>query len=66
MYQHLRSHLGARGPRGVRVEATPGDSVVDDITVTNSGSLEARYAVSSTTTENTLAAQLHLTIWDEA
>ncbi len=44
----------------------PGDSVVDDITVANNGSLEARYAVTSTTTENTLAAQLHLTIWDEA
>lgn len=44
----------------------PGDSVVDDITVTNNGSLEVRYAVTSTTTENTLAAQLDLTIWDEA
>jgi hypothetical protein len=44
----------------------PGDSVVDDITVANNGSLEARYAVTSTTTENTLAAQLDLTIWDEA
>jgi hypothetical protein len=44
----------------------PGDSVVGDITVTNNGSLEARHAVTSTTTENTLAAQLHLTIWDEA
>jgi hypothetical protein len=44
----------------------PGDSVVDDITVANNGSLEARYSVTSTTTENTLAAQLDLTIWDEA
>ncbi len=44
----------------------PGDSVVDDITVANNGSLEARYTVTSTTTENTMAAQLDLTIWDEA
>jgi hypothetical protein len=44
----------------------PGDSITDDITVTNPGSLALRYAVTSTTTENTLAAQLDLTIWDEA
>ena len=44
----------------------PGDSVTNPITVTNAGSLELRYAVQSTTTENTLAAQLDLTIWDEA
>jgi len=44
----------------------PGDKVTNDITVTNAGSLELRYAVTSTTTENTLAAQLDLTIWDEA
>ena len=44
----------------------PGDSVTSPITVTNNGSLELRYAIQSTTTENTLAAQLDMTIWDEA
>ena len=45
----------------------PGDPpVTNPITVTNDGSLELRYAVRSTTTENTLAAQLDMTIWDEA
>ncbi len=40
----------------------PGDQVTNPIVVTNSGSLELRYAVTSATTENTLAAQLDLTI----
>jgi hypothetical protein len=40
----------------------PGDEVTNPITVTNGGSLELRYAVTSTTTENTLAGQLDLTI----
>lgn len=40
----------------------PGDQVTAPITVTNAGSLQLRYAVTSTTTENTLAAQLDLTI----
>lgn len=40
----------------------PGDQVTNPITVTNAGSLQLRYAVTSTTTENTLAAQLDLTI----
>ena len=40
----------------------PGDEVTNDVTVTNDGSLELRYAVTSTTTEDTLAAQLDLTI----
>jgi predicted ribosomally synthesized peptide with SipW-like signal peptide len=40
----------------------PGDEVTNPITVTNAGSLELRYAVTSTTTEDTLAAQLDLTI----
>ena len=44
----------------------PGDSVTNGITVTNAGSLALRYAITSTTTENTLAAQLDQTIWDEA
>jgi hypothetical protein len=47
-------------------EMAPGDSVVGGVTVTNAGTLEYRYAVRSTTTENTLAGQLDLTIWDEA
>jgi len=40
----------------------PGDEVTNPITVTNDGSLELRYAVTNTTTEDTLAAQLDLTI----
>jgi len=40
----------------------PGDEVTNPITVTNGGSLQLRYAVTSTTTEDTLAAQLDLTI----
>ncbi len=44
----------------------PGDSTTQGLTVSNNGSLALRYAVTSTTTENTLAAQLDLTIWDEA
>lgn len=40
----------------------PGDQVTNPITVSNAGNLELRYAVTSTTTENTMAAQLDLTI----
>lgn len=40
----------------------PGDRVTAPLTVTNGGSLELRYAVSSTTTEDTLASELDLTI----
>ena len=40
----------------------PGDAVYGEMHVQNSGTLELRYAVTSTTTENTLAAQLDLTI----
>jgi len=40
----------------------PGDQVTNPITVTNAGSLQLRYAVTSTTTEDTLAAQLDMTI----
>ncbi len=40
----------------------PGDQVTAPITVTNGGTLDLRYAVTSTTTENTLAGQLALTI----
>ncbi len=44
----------------------PGDSVVDGVTVTNAGNVQMRYAITSTTTESTLAAQLDLVVWDEA
>lgn len=44
----------------------PGDSQYGSITVANDGSLELRYAVKSVTTENVLAAQLDMTVWDEA
>jgi spore coat-associated protein N len=40
----------------------PGDSVTNPITVSNDGTLQLRYAVRSTTTEDVLAAQLDLTI----
>jgi predicted ribosomally synthesized peptide with SipW-like signal peptide len=43
-------------------DMAPGDQVTNPITVTNAGSLELRYAVTSDTTEDTLAAQLDLTI----
>ncbi|MEE9284131.1 MAG: TasA family protein [Dehalococcoidia bacterium] len=43
-------------------DMAPGDQVTAPITVSNAGTLELRYAVTSTTTENTLAAQLDLTI----
>lgn len=40
----------------------PGDTVTAPLTVTNAGSMALRYAVTSTTTENTLAAALVLTV----
>ena len=40
----------------------PGDEVTNSITVSNDGSLDLRYAITSTTTENVLAAELDLTI----
>lgn len=40
----------------------PGDQVTAPITVTNAGSSSLRYAITSTTTENPLAAQLDMTI----
>jgi hypothetical protein len=40
----------------------PGDTVTAPVTVANDGSMQLRYAVRSTTTENLLAAQLDLTI----
>ena len=43
-------------------DMAPGDVSVGGVTVTNDGSLEMRYSVTSTTTENTLAAQLDMTI----
>lgn len=44
----------------------PGDSAAGTVTVTNAGNVEMRYAITSTTTENPLAAQLDLVIWAEA
>lgn len=44
----------------------PGDTKYGSITVTNGGSLALRYAVTSVTTEDTLAAQLDLTVWPES
>ena len=40
----------------------PGDQVTAPVTVSNAGSLQLRYAVTSTTTENTLAGELDLTV----
>jgi predicted ribosomally synthesized peptide with SipW-like signal peptide len=40
----------------------PGDEVTNPITVSNDGTPELRYAVTSTTTEDVLAAELDLTI----
>jgi predicted ribosomally synthesized peptide with SipW-like signal peptide len=40
----------------------PGDQVTNPITISNAGSLDLRYAITSATTENTLAGQLDLTI----
>jgi hypothetical protein len=45
----------------------PGDSTGGALAVSNGGTLALRYAIKSTTTGSaTLAAQLDLTIWDEA
>ncbi|MBW3657471.1 MAG: M73 family metallopeptidase [Actinobacteria bacterium] len=43
----------------------PGDVQYGSVTVTNDGSLQLRYALKSVTTEDLLAAQLDLTVWDE-
>lgn len=40
----------------------PGDQVTAPITVSNAGTLQLRYAITSTTTENVLATQLDLTV----
>lgn len=44
----------------------PGDAATGRVEVTNTGSLELRYAVTSTTNNDTLAGQLDLWVWDEA
>ncbi len=44
----------------------PGDHAVRGITVTNSGSLPLRYAVTSISMDDGLASWLDLTIWEEA
>lgn len=43
-------------------DMVPGDTVTEPLTVTNGGSTPLRYAMRSTTTENTLAAQLDLSL----
>ena len=40
----------------------PGDQITNPLTVSNDGSLELRYAVESTTTEDVLASELVMTI----
>jgi len=44
----------------------PGAPVAETIRVTNEGSLELRYAVTAETASHPLAAELTVTIWDEA
>ena len=44
----------------------PGDSTSGELTVSNSGSLELRYALTSTTDEDALAAQLEMWVWAES
>jgi spore coat-associated protein N len=43
----------------------PGDTINGSILVKNSGTLQLRYALKSTTTENALAAQLDMTVKTE-
>jgi spore coat-associated protein N len=43
----------------------PGDYAVRGITVTNSGSLALRYAVTSISADDGLASRLNLTVWKE-
>lgn len=47
-------------------DMAPGDSETGQVTVSNAGSLEYRYSITSSTDEDTLAAQLDMTIWAEA
>ncbi len=47
-------------------DMAPGDVDNGQMTVSNDGSLQLRYAVTTGTTEDTLAAQLDMTVWDEA
>lgn len=52
-----------RADAAVSISAmAPGDQDTTEITVANSGSLDLRYAIESTTTEDVLAAQLVLTL----
>ena len=44
----------------------PGDKVTSALTISNQGSLQLRYAVTSVTSEDALAAQLDMAVWDEA
>lgn len=47
-------------------DMAPGDVATGQVEVTNTGSLELRYAVTSTTNNDTLAGQLDLWVWGEA
>ena len=47
-------------------DLVPGDSTTQVLDVHNAGTAQLRYSLKSTTTENVLAGQLDLTIWDEA
>lgn len=44
----------------------PGDEVFGSMLVTNSGAVDGRYAVTSVTTEDLLASEMELTIWEPA
>ncbi len=44
----------------------PGDTATDTVNVANTGSLALRYAMTSTTLADDLAAQLTMWVWDEA
>ncbi len=51
----------------VLTNMAPGDSAsVEELTITNSGSLALRYALTSTTDEDVLAAELDLDVWLES
>ncbi|HEX9766880.1 MAG TPA: TasA family protein [Nitriliruptorales bacterium] len=58
--------LGATTAIVAKANMAPGDIEHGSVTVSNGGSLELRYALSSVTTEDLLAAQLDLTVWNEA
>ncbi len=44
------------------LDLAPGDSVTAPLTITNNGSLDLRYSITSTTSEDVLAAELEMTV----